>query len=179
MKRIGLLLIPVLAGIVTSAQTTQQLIEAKAKAILPKVIEWRRHIHQNPELGNREFKTMEYIAAHLKSLGLEVSTGVAKTGVVALLKGGKPGPVVALRADIDALPIKERVDIPFKSNVMADYLGNQVPVMHACGHDSHVAMLMGTAEVLAGMKKEVPGTVKFIFSRLKKVRPVLKKVVRR
>lgn len=163
MKRIGLLLFPVLAGILTSAQTTQQLIEAKAKAILPKVIEWRRHIHQNPELGNREYKTMEYIAAHLKSLGLEVTTGVAKTGVVALLKGGKPGPVVALRADIDALPIKERVDIPFKSNVMADYLGNQVPVMHACGHDSHVAMLMGTAEVLAGMKKDVPGTVKFIF----------------
>ena len=146
-----------------SAQTVQQQIETKAKAILPKVIEWRRHIHQNPELGNREFKTMEYIAAHLKSLGLEVTTGVAKTGVVALLKGGKPGPVVALRADIDALPIKERVDIPFKSTVTADYLGNQVSVMHACGHDSHVAMLMGTAEVLVSMKKDVPGTVKFIF----------------
>jgi amidohydrolase len=146
-----------------TAQTVQQQIETKAKAILPKVIEWRRHIHQNPELGNREFKTMEYIAAHLKSLGLEVTTGVAKTGVVALLKGGKPGPVVALRADIDALPIKERVDIPFKSTVTADYLGNQVSVMHACGHDSHVAMLMGTAEVLVSMKKDVPGTVKFIF----------------
>lgn len=145
------------------AQNVQQLIDQKAKAILPKVIEWRRHIHQYPELGNREFKTMEYIAAHLRQLGLEVTTNVAKTGVVALLKGGKPGPVVALRADIDALPIKERVDIPFKSNVMAEYLGNQVPVMHACGHDTHTAVLMGTAEVLAAMKKDVPGTVKFIF----------------
>lgn len=155
----GLLLL----SIGSNAQNVQQLIDQKAKAILPKVIEWRRHIHQNPELGNREFKTMEYIAAHLKSLGLEVTTGVAKTGIVALLKGGKPGPVVALRADIDALPIKERVELPFKSTVMADYLGTQVPVMHACGHDTHIAMLMGTAEVLASMKKDVPGTVKFIF----------------
>ncbi len=145
------------------AQNVQQLIDQQAKAILPKVIEWRRHIHQNPELGNREFKTMEYIAAHLRKLGLEVTTNVAKTGVVALLKGGKPGPVVALRADIDALPIKERVNIPFKSNVIAEYLGSQVPVMHACGHDTHTAILMGTAEVLASMKKDVPGTVKFIF----------------
>lgn len=152
-----------LFSISSNAQNVQQLIDQKAKAILPKVIEWRRHIHQNPELGNREFKTMEYIAAHLKSLGLEVTTRVAKTGIVALLKGGKPGPVVALRADIDGLPIKERVELPFKSTVMADYLGTQVPVMHACGHDTHIAMLMGTAEVLASMKKDVPGTVKFIF----------------
>jgi amidohydrolase len=163
MRKLLSLMCLLFASAFATAQTLQQQIEAKAKAILPKVIEWRRHIHQNPELGNREFKTMEYIAAHLKSLGLEVTTGVAKTGIVALLKGGKPGPVVALRADIDALPIKERVELPFKSTVMADYLGNQVPVMHACGHDSHVAMLMGTAEVLAGMKKDVPGTVKFIF----------------
>lgn len=146
-----------------SAQNIQQLIDQKAKALLPKVIEWRRHLHQNPELGNREFKTMEYIANHLKKLGLEVKTGVAKTGVVAILKGGKPGSVVALRADIDALPIAERVNIPYKSTVIADYLGVQVPVMHACGHDTHVAILMGTAEILASMKKDVPGTVKFIF----------------
>ncbi|QNA42855.1 amidohydrolase [Lacibacter sediminis] len=146
-----------------SAQNIQQLIDQRAKALLPKVIEWRRHLHQNPELGNREFKTMAYIANHLKSLGLEVTTGVAKTGVVAILKGGKPGSVVALRADIDALPIVERTNVPFKSTVMADYLGQQVPVMHACGHDTHVAILMGTAEVLATMKKDVPGTVKFIF----------------
>lgn len=163
MKKNVVLLLVIINSSSLFAQTIQQQIETKAKAILPKVIEWRRYIHQNPELGNREFKTMEYIAAHLKKLGLEVTTGVAKTGIVALLKGGKPGPVVALRADIDALPIKERVDIPFKSTVMADYLGQQVPVMHACGHDSHIAMLMGTAEVLVSMKKDIPGTVKFIF----------------
>lgn len=146
-----------------SSQTVQQLIDQKAVALLPKVIEWRRHLHQNPELGNREYKTMEYIASHLRKLGLEVQTGVAKTGVVALLRGGKPGPVVALRADIDGLPIKERLAIPYKSNVVAEYLGQQVPVMHACGHDTHTAVLMGTAELLASMKKEVPGIVKFIF----------------
>ncbi len=163
MRKLIPLVLFVLAGSTAAAQNIQQLIDQKAKALLPKVIEWRRHIHQNPELVNREFKTMEYIAAHLKSLGLEVKTGIAKTGVVAILKGGKPGSVVALRADIDGLPIKERVDVPYKSNVVADYLGQQVPVMHACGHDTHVAILMGTAEVLASMKKDVPGTVKFIF----------------
>lgn len=163
MRKLITLFLVMMSGYASSAQTIQQLIDQKAKAILPKVIEWRRHLHQNPELGNREFKTMEYIANHLKSLGFEVQTGVAKTGVVALLKGGKPGPVVALRADIDGLPIKERVDIPYKSNVIADYLGQQVPVMHACGHDTHTAILMGTAEVLASMKKDIPGTVKFIF----------------
>ncbi len=163
MRKVFALLLLLAVSQIASAQTIQQLIDTKAKAILPKVIEWRRNIHQNPELGNREFKTMELIAAHLKQLGLEVKTNVALTGVVAILKGGKPGPVIALRADIDALPIKERVDVPFKSNAMADYLGTQVPVMHACGHDSHVAMLMGTAEVLASMKKDISGTVKFIF----------------
>lgn len=144
-------------------QNQAPLIEQKASAILPRVIEWRRHIHQNPELSNREVKTAEYIAKHLRSLGLEVKTGIAKTGVVAILKGGKPGPVVALRADMDALPVAERANVPFKSTVTADYLGQTVPVMHACGHDSHVAMLMGTAEVLTSMKKDIPGTVKFIF----------------
>lgn len=138
-------------------------IQAKAKQVLPKVIEWRRHIHQYPELSNREFKTMEYIANHLRSLGIEVQDKVAKTGVVGLLKGGKPGPVIALRADMDALPVEERVDLPFKSTQKADYLGQEVSVMHACGHDSHVAILMGTAEVLAAMKKDIAGTVKFIF----------------
>jgi amidohydrolase len=138
-------------------------IQAKAKQVLPKIIEWRRHIHQYPELSNREFKTMEYIAAHLRSLGIEVQDKVAKTGVVGILKGGKPGPVIALRADMDALPVEERVDLPFKSTQKADYLGQEVSVMHACGHDSHVAILMGTAEVLAAMKKDIAGTVKFIF----------------
>jgi len=163
MRKLIPILLLLLAGNSISAQNIQQLIDQKAKAILPKLIEWRRHIHQNPELGNREFKTMEYIANHLKGLGLEVKTGVAKTGVVAILKGGKPGPVMALRADIDALPIKERVDVPYKSTVIADYLGQSVPVMHACGHDTHVSILMGTAEVLASMKKDIQGTVKFIF----------------
>lgn len=161
--RVFALFLILFTSLTASSQTVQQLIDQKATALLPKVIEWRRHLHQNPELGNREFKTMEYIAHHLKSLGLEVQTGVAKTGVVALLRGGKPGPVVALRADIDGLPIKERVDIPYKSNIIAEYLGQQVPVMHACGHDTHTAILMGTAELLASMKKDVPGTVKFIF----------------
>ncbi|ULQ54461.1 amidohydrolase [Flavihumibacter fluvii] len=138
-------------------------IEARAKAILPKVIEWRRYIHEHPELGNREFKTMAYISAHLKSLGIEVQENVAKTGVVGILKGGRPGPVVALRADMDGLPVEERVNLPFKSVVKAEYLGQTVPVMHACGHDSHMAILMGTADVLAAMKKDLQGTVKFIF----------------
>ncbi len=163
MRKLITFFLLMIAGNILSAQNMQQLIDAKAKAILPKVIEWRRNIHQNPELGNREFKTMELIAAHLKKLGLDVKTNVAKTGVVAILKGGKPGPVVALRADIDALPIKERTDVPYKSNVIAEYLGAQVPVMHACGHDTHVAILMGTAEVLVSMQKDIPGTVKFIF----------------
>ncbi len=163
MRKLIPILLLMFAGNSISAQNIQQLIDQKSKAILPKLIEWRRHIHQNPELGNREFKTMEYIANHLRSLGLEVKTGVAKTGVVAILKGGKPGPVVALRADIDALPIQERVNVPYKSTVIADYLGQSVPVMHACGHDTHVSILMGTAEVLASMKKDIQGTVKFIF----------------
>ncbi len=139
------------------------LISQQASAIQPKMVEWRRYIHQHPELGNREVNTMEYIAKHLEGLGLEVKKGVAKTGIVALLRGGKPGPVLALRADIDALPVKERVDVPYKSMVTADYMGQTVPVMHACGHDTHIAIMMGVADVLSGMKKDVPGTVKFIF----------------
>ncbi|MEP6750039.1 MAG: amidohydrolase [Bacteroidota bacterium] len=149
--------------IASFSQTIQQQIDQKSKAELTKVIEWRRYIHQHPELGNREFKTAAMIAKHLKSLGIEVQTGVAKTGVVGILKGGKPGPVIALRADMDALPVYERVNLPFASKDSADYLGQKVPVMHACGHDSHVAILMGTAEVLASMKKDIAGTVKFFF----------------
>jgi amidohydrolase len=163
MKELLTLLLALTPAILTQGQDFQQQIAQKATGILPKVIEWRRHIHQHPELSNREFKTAEYIAKHLRTLGLEVQTGIAKTGVTAILKGGKPGPVVALRADMDALPVLEKVDVPFKSTVTAEYLGQTVPVMHACGHDSHVAILMGTAEVLASMKKDIPGTVKFIF----------------
>ena len=145
------------------AQDISKTIDTKSSAIQSKLVEWRRHIHQNPELGNREFKTAAYIVDHLKTLGLEIKTNVAKTGVVAILKGGKPGPCIALRADIDALPVRERVNIPFASKDSADYLGQRVPVMHACGHDAHIAMLLGTAEVLASMKKDIAGTVKFIF----------------
>ncbi len=141
----------------------QAKVESLAEQVEAKTIEWRHHLHQNPELSNREFKTAEYIAAHLKSLGLEVQTNVAKTGVVAILKGGKPGPVVALRADIDGLPVLERVDSPWKSTAIGEYNGNEVPVMHACGHDTHIAILMGTAEVLTTIKSELKGTVKFIF----------------
>lgn len=128
-----------------------------------KVIDWRRHLHQYPELSNREVETAKYIEKHLKSLGMEVETGVAHTGVVGLLKGSKPGPTVALRADMDALPVTEQVDLPFASRVKTVYNGEQVGVMHACGHDTHVAMLMGAAEVLAGMRKELAGNVLFVF----------------
>ena len=138
-------------------------IDQKAQSLETKIIEWRRDFHQNPELGNREFKTAEKIANHLKSLGIEVQTGVAKTGVVGILKGGKPGPVVALRADMDGLPVTERVDVPFKSTVTTDYNGQKVGVMHACGHDTHISILMGVAEVLSSIKGDLKGTVKFIF----------------
>lgn len=138
-------------------------IAQKAESLESKVITWRRDFHQNPELGNREFKTAEKVATHLRSLGIEVQTGVGKTGVVGILKGGKPGPVVALRADMDGLPVKERVEIAFASKAMGEYNGQPVNVMHACGHDTHVAILMGTAEILASMKSELKGTVKFIF----------------
>lgn len=162
MKKTFLVLF-ILATTQIQSQNYAALIESKSTAILPKVIEWRRHIHQNPELSNREVQTAEYISKHLRALGYEVQTGVAKTGVVGILKGGKPGPVIALRADMDALPVPERVNIPFASKATGDYLGEKVPVMHACGHDAHVAILMGTAEVLAGMQKDISGTVKLVF----------------
>jgi amidohydrolase len=135
----------------------------KADALQPKVVAWRRDFHEHPELGNRETRTEGIIAAHLKALGIEVKTGVAKTGVVGILTGGKPGPVVALRADMDGLPVIERVAIPFASKVKTTYNNAEVGVMHACGHDSHMAILMGVAEILSGMKSELHGTVKFIF----------------
>ncbi|MEZ0607459.1 amidohydrolase [Fibrella sp. WM1] len=138
-------------------------IDKASMAVEAKVVGWRRDFHQNPELGNRENRTAGKIAAHLHALGIEVQTGVAKTGVVGILRGGKPGPVVALRADMDGLPVTERVDLPFKSTVKTEFNNQQTGVMHACGHDTHVAMLMGAAEVLAGMKNELKGTVKFIF----------------
>ena len=152
-------------SISASAQTDalKQKVAAKADALEQKVITWRRDFHQNPELGNQEKRTADIVAKHLKSLGLEVKTGVAKTGVVGILKGGKPGPVVALRADMDGLPVVERVNLPFASKVKAQYNGQEVGVMHACGHDSHTAILMGVAELMASMKNDIKGTVKFIF----------------
>jgi len=144
-------------------QKNDEKISKLSDKIEQKVIEWRRHVHQNPELSNREFETAKYIEAHLRNLGISVQTGVAKTGVVGILKGKKPGKVVALRADIDALPVTERNDLPFKSNVRSTYNGKETGVMHACGHDSHVAILMGVAEVLSQMKSELHGTIKFIF----------------
>ncbi|MAO08247.1 MAG: N-acyl-L-amino acid amidohydrolase [Alteromonas sp.] len=131
--------------------------------IEPKVIDWRHYFHQNPELSNREFTTAKKIEEHLKSLGLEVQTKIAKTGVVGILKGEKPGKVVALRADIDALPVTERNNLPFKSEVTDTFLGTETGVMHACGHDTHIAILMGVAEVLAKHKNLIKGTIKFIF----------------
>ncbi|MCF0059743.1 amidohydrolase [Dyadobacter sp. CY356] len=164
MRRLLLLTSLTFAGFTSFSQSPLSAkIDQKSKALEPKVIEWRRDFHKNPELGNREFKTAEKIAAHLKSLGIEVQTGVGHTGVVGLLKGGKPGPVVALRADMDGLPVTERVDVPFKSTVTTDYNGQKVGVMHACGHDTHISILMGVAEVLASMKSDLKGTVKFIF----------------
>ncbi len=148
---------------VDNIEILQAKIFKNAEAIESKVIAWRRDIHANPELGNREYKTAEKITKHLKDLGIEVKNGVAKTGVVGLLVGGKPGPVVALRADMDALPVKERADIPFASKAIGEYNGKPVPVMHACGHDTHVAILMGVAEILAANKADLKGTIKFIF----------------
>ncbi len=147
---------------VGSAQKSATL-DKDIAAISPKLTEWRRHLHEHPELSNREYQTAAYIAAYLKTLGLEVDTGVGKTGVVAVLKGGKPGPVIAFRADMDALPVFERNKLPFASRDSGDYNGQTVPIMHACGHDTHVSILMGTAGVLSKMKDQLAGTIKFIF----------------
>lgn len=168
-----------LAGLLfLSLPAFSQTIALKSKASLAadkiesKVIEWRRDFHEHPELGNNEVRTAAIVAKHLQSLGMEVKTGVAKTGVVGILKGGKPGPVVALRADIDGLPVTERGQLPFASKVKAKYNGQEVGVMHACGHDSHTAMLMGVAEILSGMKADLKGTVKFIFQPAEEGSPV-------
>ena len=163
-----LLSIPVLTLAATATLHAQNSrldveVDARAAQIEGKVVAWRRDIHAHPELSNRETRTADIVAQHLRSLGIEVRTGVAHTGVVGVLRGGKPGPVVALRADMDALPVTEEVDVPFASKVRATYNGQDVGVMHACGHDAHTAMLMGVAEVLAGMRNDLPGTVKFIF----------------
>ncbi len=156
------------------AQTSRhdQRIRQLATELEPKLIAWRRDIHQNPELSNREFRTSALVANHLRSLGLRVDTGIAKTGVVAVLQGGKPGPVIALRADMDALPVTERANIPFASKVKSTLNGQEVGVMHACGHDSHVAIMMTVAELLSKMKSDIKGTVKFIFQPAEEGPPI-------
>src|SRR5882672_11090845 len=138
-------------------------IDRLADQVEPHVIANRRYIHQHPELSNRETQTAAYIAEHLRALGLEVRTGIAKTGVVAVLRGGKPGPVVALRSELDALPVTEEVDLPFKSTVRSTFEGKEVGVMHACGHDAHMGMLLGVAEIFSKLRPQLHGTVKFIF----------------
>src|SRR5215831_12663660 len=139
-------------------------INTASAKVLPQVIEWRRFIHEHPELSNREVNTAKFVADHLRSFGnIEVRTGIAKTGVIGILKGGQPGPTMGLRADMDALPVTERTNVPFKSTVTSEYNGQTVGVMHACGHDSHIAMLLGAAEILSSMKDKIKGTVVFIF----------------
>jgi amidohydrolase len=155
-----------------AAQSFDKAVFDAAKKIQPKVVEWRRDIHEHPELGNNEVRTSKLVAEHLRKLGFEVRTGVAKTGVVAVLKGGKPGGVVALRADMDGLPVKEETGVPFASKATGTYNGQTVPVAHACGHDAHVAILMGAAEVLAGMKDQIPGTVVLLFQPAEEGPPI-------
>jgi amidohydrolase len=147
----------------TQAEAARNEIAQQAKQVEPMLVAWRRDIHAHPELGNNEKRTAQLVADHLRSLGMEVKTGIARTGVVAVLKGALPGPTVALRADMDALPVKETADLPFASKAKGQYLGKEVDLMHACGHDTHTAILMATAKVLASMRERLPGTVVFYF----------------
>ena len=157
------LALPFLLSLLLNGQNFDAIITELAVQHEAEIIELRHWFHQNAELSNREFKTAEKISAALTKIGLVPKTGVAKTGVVAVLNGGKPGPVVALRADIDGLPVKERADLPWKSNMVGEYNGEKVPVMHACGHDTHTAMLLGVAKILYAIKDDIPGSIKFIF----------------
>ena len=164
MRRVAVALC--LLSIGSSAWSDEDLlarVDRAAAQVEPKVVAWRRDIHAHPELSNREFRTSDLVAKHLATLSIEVQRGVAHTGVVGLLRGGRPGPVVALRADMDALPVAEETGLPFASTAKSEYQGRTVSVMHACGHDNHTAILMGVATVLAGLRDQLPGTVKFIF----------------
>jgi len=151
------------AYVLLYALPSTALDQAALEGLEQRVIAWRRDFHQHPELSNREFRTAARVATHLRSLNIEVTTGVAHTGVVGIMRGGHPGPVVALRADMDALPVTETVDLPFSSRVRTTYMGEEVGVMHACGHDAHTAILMGVAELLSSHREQMRGTVKFIF----------------
>ncbi len=157
---------------VAAPQSFAADIDKLTAAVEPELIQWRRYLHEHPELSNRETETAKYVAERLKSFGLEPQTGIAKTGVVALLRGGRPGPVVALRADMDGLPVREEVSLPFASKATGEYEGNKVGVMHACGHDTHVAILLATAKVLTQLKDRLPGSVKFIFQPAEEGAPV-------
>jgi amidohydrolase len=157
------LILPILIGFTSFSSAQEQQAIVISDQLEQKVIEWRRDLHQNPELSNREFRTAKVIAEHLDQLGLEVQTGIAHTGVIGVLVGGKPGPTIALRADMDALPVVEKADVSFKSTAKSEYRGKEVGVMHACGHDLHMAMLMGAAEQLTSMKSDIAGTIVFIF----------------
>ncbi|HXO73593.1 MAG TPA: amidohydrolase, partial [Puia sp.] len=159
-------------GIHAQKKDLRATVSAAADKIEPKTIAWRRDFHEHPELGNHEVRTAKIIADHLRSLGLEVQEGVGKTGVVGILKGSSPGPVIGLRADMDALPIVERVPLPFASKVKTTFNGQEVGVMHACGHDSHMAIMMSVAEILSGMKSSLKGTVKFIFQPAEEGPPI-------
>src|SRR3978361_883425 len=164
MKRLFPIIFTILSlPAVAQVGSQKNLVSKKADSLQSQIVAWRRDFHEHPELGNHEFRTSAIIAKHLQSLGMEVKTGIATTGVVGILKGGKPGPVVALRTDMDGLPVTERTPVPFASKVKTMYKGQEVGVMHACGHDSHMAILMGVAEILSSMKSELHGTVKFIF----------------
>ncbi|MBP8227277.1 MAG: amidohydrolase, partial [Pararheinheimera sp.] len=159
-------LVSLLVASAFSAQAATDLkpqTEPAIKTIQPQMLQWRRHFHQYPELSNREVNTAKKVAEHLKSLGLEVQSGIAHHGVLGVLKGAKPGPTVALRADMDALPVTEQVDLPFASKVRSTFNGQEVGVMHACGHDAHTAMLMATASVLTQLKSQIAGTILFVF----------------
>ncbi|MBC6992816.1 amidohydrolase [Neolewinella lacunae] len=172
MRKFFFLTLLLALGMFLAAQTDYAATAKAAAAVESKVIAWRHHLHEHPELSNREFETAKYVEKHLRELGMEVRTGVAYTGVIGVLRGGKPGGVIALRADMDALPVVEAVDLPYASKVRTTYLDQEVGVMHACGHDTHVAMLMGAAEILSQRKAELAGTVVFIFQPAEEGPPV-------
>jgi amidohydrolase len=163
MRTIALATVALVLTTPAAAQISLEEIDAAARAVEPRMIEWRRDLHAHPELSNREVRTAGVVAKRLKALGLEVHTGIARTGVVGLLRGAKPGRTIALRADMDALPVTEQTDVPFKSTVKTQFRGETVGVMHACGHDAHVAIALAAAEVLAGMRDKLSGQILFIF----------------
>ncbi|MGH8028057.1 MAG: amidohydrolase, partial [Pseudoxanthomonas sp.] len=159
----NLLLCPLLLAGAVSAQAQDSAAAQELQRLQPKIVAWRRDLHEHPELGTHEVRTAKLVADQLRALGLQPKTGIAQTGVIAILKGGKPGPRIAIRADMDALPVTEQTGLPFASKVTGQYRGQPVGIMHACGHDAHVAMLLGVASALAAMKEQLPGEVMFVF----------------